>query len=324
MDTAYAATEQHSARRVAALENTRRETVVSAAVSPRGWVPMTKAVLCSFSLGMLLGSAPTAQGLEPIPDHVVVLTFYDSAKSHFTPVRPLLKEPGFGATFFVTEGFEFRDNKRVYMSWEEIAQLHREGFKIGNHTRDHVALTVPNLEKYADQLETIATRCQEHGIRKPVSFAYPGNAFAVEGFGLLRRQGILFARRGGAPEYDYDSGRGVAYGPERDHPLLIPSAGDGRPHRTPHPAIDRGLSADSQAHQKDHQQRKAHQQANHAAGARSRPKVERPAHPRDRLRNPYAAVTFAEVQPHGPVAGVGPLGVVEFPLIHRARLSSNS
>ena len=92
---------------------------------------------------------------------------------------------------------------------------------------------------------------------------------------------------------------------------------------TPHPAIERSLSADSKTHQKDHQQRKADQQANHPARARSSPKVERPAHPRDRLRNPYSAVSFAEVQPNGPVAGVSPLSVVEFSLIHFARPSSN-
>ena len=42
--------------------------------------------------------------LEPIPDRLVVLTFDDSSKSHFTVVRPILKKHGFGATFFITEG----------------------------------------------------------------------------------------------------------------------------------------------------------------------------------------------------------------------------
>ena len=45
----------------------------------------------------------------------------------------------------------------------------------------------------------------------------------------MREYGIRFARRGGAPEYPYDHGRGFAYQPGLDHPLLIPSAGDARP-----------------------------------------------------------------------------------------------
>src|SRR5262249_26553231 len=44
-----------------------------------------------------------------------------------------------------------------------------------------------------------------------------------------KRLGIQFARRGGAPEYEYDKGRGFAYEPGLDHPLLVPSAGDARP-----------------------------------------------------------------------------------------------
>jgi len=34
---------------------------------------------------------------KAIPDRLVVLTFDDSAKSHYTAVRPLLKEYEFGA-----------------------------------------------------------------------------------------------------------------------------------------------------------------------------------------------------------------------------------
>jgi peptidoglycan/xylan/chitin deacetylase (PgdA/CDA1 family) len=35
----------------------------------------------------------------------VVLTLDDAPKSHRTFVAPLLKELGFGATFFITHGF---------------------------------------------------------------------------------------------------------------------------------------------------------------------------------------------------------------------------
>ncbi|WP_339909480.1 polysaccharide deacetylase family protein [Symmachiella dynata] len=173
--------------------------------------------------------ANDAAALEPIPDKLVVLTFDDSVKSHFTNARPILKDYEFGATFFITEGFTFKTNKRDYMTWEEIAQLHRDGFEIGNHTRDHKGVTAKSLDQVHEQLEAINARCKEHGIPRTVSFAYPGNAFDPAGFALLKKAGIKFARRGGAPEYPYDHGRGFAYEPGRDHPLLIPSAGDARP-----------------------------------------------------------------------------------------------
>jgi peptidoglycan/xylan/chitin deacetylase (PgdA/CDA1 family) len=56
---------------------------------------------------------------------LVVLTFDDSKASHYTVVRPILKRYGFGATFFITEGFTFRTNKEEYLTWEQIAELHR-------------------------------------------------------------------------------------------------------------------------------------------------------------------------------------------------------
>ncbi len=72
-------------------------------------------------------------------------------------VIPILKKYGFGATFFVTEGFDFTDNKTDYMTWEEISQLHRDGFEIGNHTRDHLGavnrytvIAMRDLAKYVN------------------------------------------------------------------------------------------------------------------------------------------------------------------------------
>src|SRR2546425_13294211 len=85
--------------------------------------------------------AQSQSRLEPVPDKLVVLTFDDSKASHYSVVRPILKRYGFGATFFITEGFSFQTNKQDYMTWEQIRELHQEGFEIGNHTRDHCGVS---------------------------------------------------------------------------------------------------------------------------------------------------------------------------------------
>src|SRR5262245_47744423 len=90
---------------------------------------------------LLMLVASTAVATEPIPDKLVVLTFDDASKSHFTVARTLLKKYKFGATFLVTEGFDMPTNKRDYMTWDEIAALHKDGFEIGNHTRDHMGVS---------------------------------------------------------------------------------------------------------------------------------------------------------------------------------------
>lgn len=178
---------------------------------------------------VFLFAGSSARPADLIPDRLVVLTFDDSALSHYTVAAPLLRDYGFGATFFITEGFDFRTNKEDYMTWEQIAELHRMGFEIGNHTRDHVGINDAAVPRLSEQLDGINEQCRKHGIPQPVTFAWPANATSEKAFAGLRQKGIVFARRGGAPEYPYDKGRGFAYEPGRDHSLLVPSAGDARP-----------------------------------------------------------------------------------------------
>jgi peptidoglycan-N-acetylglucosamine deacetylase len=189
----------------------------------------TNAALCACTTIVLLSMAAAVGGREPIPNKVVVLTFDDSKASHYTAVRPLLKKYGFGATFFITEGFTFSTNKEDYLTWEQIAELNRDGFEIGNHTRDHMSLEKANLPRLKEQVDAINGQCAAHGIPTPTSFAYPGNTIDPDALKMLADLGFHFARRGGAPEYPYEEGNGFAYEPGRDHPLLLPSAGDARP-----------------------------------------------------------------------------------------------
>lgn len=174
-------------------------------------------------------AAPDAKKLEPVPDKLVVLSFDDSVASHFTHARPLLKELEFGATFFITEGFNFSTDKNNYLTWEQIAELHRDGFEIGNHTRSHMGVTDGTLDRLREEVQFINERCAEHGIPKPVSFAYPGNAIHPGALPVLKELGIQWARRGAQPEFTYESGRGIAFEPLHDHPLLLPTTGDARP-----------------------------------------------------------------------------------------------
>jgi peptidoglycan/xylan/chitin deacetylase (PgdA/CDA1 family) len=72
--------------------------------------------MCLPTLLLLLAPATHALALEPIPDKLVVLTFDDASRSHVTVAAPLLKKHGFGATFFIAEGFDFPTNKRDDMT----------------------------------------------------------------------------------------------------------------------------------------------------------------------------------------------------------------
>lgn len=165
--------------------------------------------------------APAARAAAAVkaPDKLVVLTFDDSVASQATIVAPLLKKYGFGATFFITEGFDFATNKTQYMTWEQIKGLHDAGFEIGNHTRRHQAVNGQNEVQLDADTTYIEEQCAAHQIPKPTSFCYPGYATSTVAVQVLRRKGYLFARAGGARPFD----------PAKDEPLLMPQVFDSKP-----------------------------------------------------------------------------------------------
>jgi len=182
-----------------------------------------------FAVFTLLVAIPAAHAREPIPEKLVVLTFDDSSKSHFTVARPILKEYGFGATFFVTEGLTYRQNPQAYMTWEEIRILHDDGFEIGNHLKDHMGVNSQNVSQLREQLEWIDGRCAEYGIPKPVSFAWPGCFLHRNALPVLDEHGLLWSRRCSFPEVRYGVDLSIAYNPKEEHPHLIPTTAMGRP-----------------------------------------------------------------------------------------------
>jgi peptidoglycan/xylan/chitin deacetylase (PgdA/CDA1 family) len=167
-----------------------------------------------LAMGICMPLVIHAQVLrKPVPDKLVVLSFDDAVLSHATEVAPLLKKYGFGATFFVCE---FKDppfsDKTKYMSWEQIAQLHKMGFEIGNHTQNHTHVNKMDSTRFAAELDYIENKCKEYGIPKPVSFAYPGYDTSPKAIKVLKAKGYQFARAGWDRVYD----------PTFDHPYLIP------------------------------------------------------------------------------------------------------
>ncbi|MDQ1255934.1 MAG: Polysaccharide deacetylase family protein [Candidatus Hydrogenedentes bacterium] len=175
--------------------------------------------------GIALGQAAAA----PVPDKTVVLCFDDAVRSHLEFVAPLLERYGFGATFFISH--LWMEDTEHFITWEEVAQLHRRGFEIGNHTWTHGGFGSPeSAGQLEDELDRIDDALAAVGVPKPVSFAWPGNGFGPESARVLEQHGIRFARRGMQPEVPYGAIQpGPLFDPKRHHPLLIPTAGDAYP-----------------------------------------------------------------------------------------------
>jgi peptidoglycan/xylan/chitin deacetylase (PgdA/CDA1 family) len=189
-----------------------------------------KTLAClSLSLGVVFLPAQQDKAAGRIPDKTVVLTFDDAVKSQIEFVAPLLEQMGFSATFFISHAW--MDDKEHFLSWEDVADLHRRGFEIGNHTWTHAVLDKPEQgAKLGAELQMIDDALARVGVPKPICFAWPGDNFGPEAIEQLQLHGIRLARRGMQPEVPYGE---VLVGPlldfAKNSPLLIPTTGDAYP-----------------------------------------------------------------------------------------------
>ena len=174
----------------------------------------------------LLAAAPQRKS---VPPKTVVLTFDDAVKTHLTVVAPLLKQLGLHATFFITR--KWMEDQAYFLTWDEVAKLHRMGFEIGNHSWTHADFGKADAgEKLGAELELVEKELTKVGVPNPVSFAWCGNAFGPEALEQLRRRGYVLARRGMQPEVSYGAIQvGPALQVKNHHPLLIPTTGDAYP-----------------------------------------------------------------------------------------------
>lgn len=181
-----------------------------------------------FSIIILILLAACRQEKQSA-DKIIVLTFDDAVKTHLTFVAPLLQELDFGATFFITH--RWMDDTTHFLTWDEVGQLHKMGFEIGNHTWSHKDYALPeNAARLAGEISLIEEELKSAGVPKPVSFAYTGNFFGPEAVRVIEARAYQFARRGMQPEVPYGQIKeGPLYDPDQHHPLLIPSAGDAYP-----------------------------------------------------------------------------------------------
>jgi peptidoglycan/xylan/chitin deacetylase (PgdA/CDA1 family) len=173
---------------------------------------MKRIVFILFFISSTLGGHTQIIRKE-IPDKLVVFTFDDAAASQYSFVAPLLKEYGFGATFFVCEFPPNFNDTSKYMNWRQIKELDLMGFEIANHTKNHPNLPALSLDKVEYQLSYIDNKCDSVGIARPLTFAYPGYGLDSTIVDYLGKRGFVFSRAGGDRPYD----------PLADHPLLVPS-----------------------------------------------------------------------------------------------------
>jgi peptidoglycan/xylan/chitin deacetylase (PgdA/CDA1 family) len=163
--------------------------------------------------GLLMLHASCCFSQKKYPDKIVVLTFDDASRSHYSYVAPLLKKYGFGATFYICEyPPDFSDTVK-YMSWYDIKRLSDMGFEIGNLTWHHARIDRLSDDSLKSEMLYIERKCDTLKIPKPTSMAYPGFVTDATKIPVLNRLGYSTARVGG----------NRAYNPVYDGSYYIPS-----------------------------------------------------------------------------------------------------
>ena len=152
-----------------------------------------------------------------------VFTFDDGLETHKSLAVPCLKSYGFNATFFVTAKTGLWDRfepevKESSLEWDEVKDIHDQGFEIGNHTWSHsIGAGIADVEKLEQHLQV------RYGIQTR-TFCYPAYRITDEMVKGLKSRQYKYARLGYSQGDAMDSqNRGVVdyYTQHETDPLRI-------------------------------------------------------------------------------------------------------
>lgn len=129
-------------------------------------------------------------------ERTLILSFDDAVINQRIFVAPLLKELGFGATFFPCRWDHVWREKwpGALMGGKELKELEDMGFEIGNHTWHHSQASRVSLEDFTADVVKMEEFLSQAGVKHPVTFAYPCGESTPEIRAMLRERGYRCAR----------------------------------------------------------------------------------------------------------------------------------
>ena len=114
------------------------------------------------------------QNKQKINDKLIAFTFDDGFAECHSKIAPVLSDFNTNAAFFINPGFVDGDDKYIEnfnknvvhvdkkpMNWEQIKELHNQGFVIGNHTYDHVRLVGLSQSELEYQIRLSKSKIEE-------------------------------------------------------------------------------------------------------------------------------------------------------------------
>ena len=117
-----------------------------------------------------------------------VISIDDGYGSVWENAMPLLEKYGYPATIFIATAYVGGDN---YLSWDQIQQLQKKGFEIGNHSHGHAYFLNKPKEEIADAFEADLKKShaqfRRHLGHVPELYAYPAGEYCPEMADVLKK-----------------------------------------------------------------------------------------------------------------------------------------
>lgn len=113
-----------------------------------------------------------------LPEKPFMITLDDSRIEHYAIAAPELEKRNFRGAFFI---MTVTNNKKNYLSNDEIAELANRGHSIGLHSWDHVMATKYNDSTIWEKQVYAPKKKLENMIDKPIEYwAYPNGVYNRE------------------------------------------------------------------------------------------------------------------------------------------------
>ena len=117
------------------------------------------------------------QALDGYTRPGIVITFDDGCETDLIVAAPILKEKGFGATFYITVGFL---NRPGYMVRVKVRELSYAGFDIGCHSMTHPYLSDLREADLVREIVEAKHELEQMTGRPVVNFSCPGGRWSRE------------------------------------------------------------------------------------------------------------------------------------------------
>lgn len=126
------------------------------------------------------------EAVRQFSKNTAAITFDDGCETDLLAAAPILREFGFGATFFITTGWLGRPG---FLSASQLRELASLGFEIGSHSLTHAHLT--DLDHAALHREISGSKLElEQILGQPIEhFSCPGGSYNARVAQLARKAG---------------------------------------------------------------------------------------------------------------------------------------